>query len=63
MLNRWGRPDRLRCEHSQRVTIRGGGVERAVCESCGHVSINAPQGLSGRVDRAKFRRVVDRITP
>jgi hypothetical protein len=40
---RLARPD---CEHEKTVTIRNAGIERTVCESCGHVGIGV-----GRTDR------------
>lgn len=48
------------CHHPSTVTIRNGGIERTVCETCGHVSFRAAEGLSGDVERQRFEREVER---
>jgi hypothetical protein len=55
-----GRAARARCEHANTITVRNAGIERKVCETCGHVSINAEEGLSGAASRSQFERVVER---
>lgn len=47
------------CQHGSRMTIQAGGVERHICESCGHVSFEfADQGYD-EVDRRRFARSID----
>jgi len=58
-----GRGTRAKCEHVNRITVKNAGIERVICESCGHVSINADDGLSGSVTRSQFERVVERPAP
>jgi len=46
---------RNRCEHSYVETSHVSGIERVVCETCGHVSIKAvaqsvTKGLSGSTE-------------
>lgn len=46
---------RSRCEHSYTETSNVSGIERVVCEICGHVSIKAiahsvTKGLSGSTE-------------
>ena len=36
------------------------GVERVVCEACGHVSVQFLSGLSGELDRDRFARPIER---
>jgi hypothetical protein len=55
-----GRGARVRCEHEKTITVKNAGIERTVCETCGRVSINAEEGLSGTVSRSQFERVVER---
>lgn len=65
MFNRWARPASTSCEHSHRMTVRASGIERAVCELCGHVRFRAVEGMSGTVERSQFRRASqpsDRVT-
>jgi hypothetical protein len=51
---------RAGCEHENNVTVRNSGIERTVCESCGHVSFRAMDELSGKPDRSKFERDIER---
>jgi hypothetical protein len=60
MLFRKGRHARAQCDHAHTVTVRNAGIERSVCETCGHVSFRAEEGLSGNVERRKFEREVER---
>jgi len=54
---RFARPD---CEHTDTVTVSNSGIERTICENCGHVSFVAQEGLSGTASRAQFERDSDR---
>lgn len=60
MLSRRGRFARADCEHIDTVTIRNGGIERTVCETCGHVSFRGLEGLSGMASRSQFERASER---
>ena len=40
--------------------VRNGGIERTVCESCGHFTFRGLEGLSGKADRSNFERDVER---
>lgn len=59
MFNRRIRLARAQCAHSSTLTVRNSGIERSVCEACGHVSFQALEGLSGKADRRKFEREVE----
>lgn len=48
------------CEHHTVITVRNSGIERTVCESCGHVSFRGMEGLSGTADRKQFEREIER---
>lgn len=50
---------RAECAHSNNVTVCNSGIERTVCENCGHVSFRARKGLSGTADRRMFERQVE----
>lgn len=60
MFSRKGRFAPADCDHPKVVTVRNAGIERTVCETCGHVGIRALEGLSGSVDRSRFERPVER---
>jgi hypothetical protein len=42
------------------VSISSIGVERKVCEACGHVGVQFMTDLSSEVDRTRFARPGDR---
>lgn len=48
------------CLHHELVTVVSIGMERVICESCGHVSFRYLGELSGNIDRSRFGRQVDR---
>lgn len=50
------------CDHPTSVTVRNSGIERTVCETCGHVSFRGLEGLSGEADRSQFERDIERET-
>ena len=58
VLRRMRRQDR--CAHSVSVTVQSTGIERVVCEACGHVSVHFLSGLTGEVDRDRFARPIER---
>lgn len=51
---------RTGCDHPTTVTARNSGIERTVCETCGHVSFRRLDGLSGAADRRMFERAIER---
>jgi NAD-dependent SIR2 family protein deacetylase len=60
MFARRGKFARAECAHDKTITVRNAGIERNVCESCGHVSFRAEDVLSGEVSRDRFEREVER---
>ncbi len=50
-----------KCAHRSTVSVHSSGVERAVCESCGHVSVQFVSDLAGEVERDRFARPVERV--
>lgn len=62
VLSRRGKLARPDCEHVTTVTIRNSGIERTVCETCGHVSFRGLQGLSGKASRSQFERASERAS-
>lgn len=52
--------DRRECFHDEIVTVVSTGLERMICEGCGHLSFRYPAELSGKVERSRFLRQVDR---
>lgn len=62
MFVRKPRPARADCEHLDTVTVRNSGIERTVCETCGHVSFKGLEELSGSVKRSQFERASERST-
>lgn len=60
MMSRKGRVARGQCEHENTITVRNGGIERTVCESCGYFTFRGLEGLSGKADRRNFERDVER---
>lgn len=60
MFTKSGKQARAHCEHLNKVTVRNGGIERTVCESCGHMSFRGLEGLSGAADRGQFERHMER---
>lgn len=51
---------RTGCDHPTTVTVRNSGIERTVCETCGHVSFQSLESLSGTADRRRFERAIER---
>lgn len=60
LFSKKNRSTRASCEHINTVTVRNGGIERTVCESCGNVSFRGLEGLSGIASRDQFERDVER---
>jgi len=55
------RPATKVCPHTDTLTTATAGLERIVCETCGHLSFNFPEVLSGPVHRRWFARPADRV--
>ena len=60
MLAKRARSAQERCGHTKRVAVTNSGIQRSVCEDCGHVSFNATEGLSGTAERSQFVRATER---
>lgn len=55
------RRDAKACTHTATLSTISSGVERAVCEECGHLSIRFHRSLTGPVDRDWFARPADDV--
>jgi hypothetical protein len=51
----------LRCDHPDPIKVRSGGIERTVCEYCGHVSFSFVADLTDGIDRDQFAREIDSL--
>jgi hypothetical protein len=51
------------CPHTETLTTTTSGVQRIVCESCGHLSFRFPEALSGPIHRRWFARPADYVEP
>lgn len=60
MFARRGKRARADCEHVNTVSVRNAGIERTVCEICGHVSLKGLDGISGTVSRSQFERASEK---
>lgn len=49
------------CLHDETVTVASAGLQRVICEGCGHLSFRYSVELTGKVDRSRFGRDVDRF--
>lgn len=47
------------CVHAANVSVIAAGVERRICEGCGHLSIGFVSEVSGPVRRSHFTRPAD----
>lgn len=47
------------CTHEVTVTVISNGLERVICEQCGHISIRYESMISGDVTRSQFPRRAD----
>lgn len=60
MLGRRLERRRARCEHRETVSVKTAGIERVVCEACGHVSVRFLSDMDGQVERESFARPSER---
>jgi hypothetical protein len=51
------------CLHTETISTTTAGLERIVCEACGHLSFRYPEVMSGPVDRDQFIRPADVLPP
>jgi hypothetical protein len=49
------------CAHDETSTSHTSGLERVVCQGCGHVSVRFVAAVCGSVDRARFARPADTV--
>lgn len=49
------------CSHTESISVYSAGVQRVICESCGHLSIRLVKGLTIPVERSMFARPADII--
>lgn len=49
------------CRHTQTLSTITAGLERTVCEDCGHLTISERGGLDGPIERARFARPADSL--
>ncbi len=47
------------CSHIGAITVRSTGIERIVCETCGHVSIRFETAANDEFQRDVFARQAD----
>ena len=61
MFSRWIKPDPDVCSHKSTVSVRSAGMERTVCETCGHLSFVFLDDVPESIDRGNFSRRTDRL--
>lgn len=47
------------CLHEATLSVIASGVERSICETCGHISVSFVSEVSGPVTRRHFARPAD----
>jgi len=47
------------CAHSATIVVNSSGLDRSICESCGHVSVSFNTDITGEVSRSAFAREAD----
>lgn len=47
------------CAHDTMLSVTAAGVERSICETCGHISVTFVTQLSGPIYRSRFSRPAD----
>lgn len=51
------RPDG--CPHETALTVAAAGVERSICETCGHIGVRFLSEMEGPIFRNRFARPAD----
>lgn len=54
-------PRQQDCSHDQTVNVISNGLERVICENCGHVTIRYESMITGDVKRSQFPRRADEL--
>ena len=52
---------RAQCAHSETLTTITAGIERSVCETCGHLSMQYVSEFCSPVERETFARQIDEM--
>jgi hypothetical protein len=47
------------CTHDTVLTVCAAGVERSICETCGHIGVRFPAEVAGPATRDHFARPAD----
>jgi len=47
------------CTHSRILSVSSAGLDRGICEACGHVSVNFTANMVGEISRTAFSRDAD----
>ncbi len=58
---RWGARNTNPCTHDETISVRSAGIERVLCNSCGHVSFRYVGKLTRTPNRASATRASHRI--
>jgi hypothetical protein len=53
------RPRPRQCLHETTISVTAAGVQRSICETCGHISVRFLTEMSGPVYRSRFARPAD----
>lgn len=61
-IGRHGRKDPETCTHATTIAVTATGIERIICESCGHVSVRFLDDLISEAERDAFAREADDST-
>ena len=52
-------PSQRYCSHESTVSVISEGLERVICEECGHVGVRYEAMIRQDVDRSQFTRQAD----
>jgi len=59
MLGGIRKTDPAKCSHTETIAVTSAGIERIVCESCGHVSFSIQIESNADIEREMFARSID----
>lgn len=59
MLGGMRKPDPAKCSHTETLAVMSAGIERIVCEACGHVSFSIQIESTAAIEREMFARSID----